>query len=64
MSLASTCARRPAANTAAYSGIRYLKKRTRVATREWLSAFRSSAQLAARTTKFAACVEHVNTKMR
>ena len=61
---ASTCARRRAANSAAYSGMRYLKKRTHVATRGWLSAFRASSHMAVRTTKFAACVEHVNTKRR
>ena len=63
-SRASTCARRRAANSAAYSGMRYLKKRTHVATRGWLSAFRASSHMAVRTTKFAACVEHVNTKRR
>ena len=30
----------------------------------WLSAFRSSAQMAVRATKFAACIMHVSANMR
>ena len=52
--LASTCARKRAANSASYSGMRYLKNCTHVATKDLLSTFRSSAQMAVRTTKFAA----------